>query len=55
MPKEPEISSAEKAFVLEAFKQNLRVDGRDLETFRDLQLTFGDDYGFVDARLGKSR
>ncbi|KAF3933519.1 hypothetical protein ABW20_dc0105173 [Dactylellina cionopaga] len=55
MPKEPEISLTEKTFVLEALKQNLRVDGRDLETFRDIQLTFGDDYGFVDVRLGKTR
>ncbi|EPS38288.1 hypothetical protein H072_8042 [Dactylellina haptotyla CBS 200.50] len=55
MPKEPEISLTEKTFVLEALKQNLRVDGRDLQSFRDIQLTFGDDYGFVDVRLGKTR
>ncbi|KAF3913653.1 hypothetical protein ABW21_db0206956 [Orbilia brochopaga] len=55
MPKEPEISQAEKTFVLEALKQNLRIDGRELHAFRDVQLTFGDDYGFVDVRLGKTR
>ncbi|KAK6358266.1 hypothetical protein TWF730_007616 [Orbilia blumenaviensis] len=55
MPKEPEISLAEKTFVLEALKQNLRIDGRDIHSFRDIQLSFGDDYGFVDVRLGKTR
>ncbi|EWC44484.1 exosome complex component rrp45 [Drechslerella stenobrocha 248] len=55
MPKDPEISLTEKTFVLEALKQNLRIDGRDLHSSRDVQLTFGDDYGFVDVRLGKTR
>ncbi|KAF3938247.1 hypothetical protein ABW19_dt0205312 [Dactylella cylindrospora] len=55
MPKEPEISLTEKTFVLEALKQNLRIDGRNLESYRDIQLTFGDDYGYVDVRLGKTR
>ena len=55
MPKDLDPSSNEKAFVLDALKQNLRLDGRDFESFRDLELSFGEDYGLADVRLGKTR
>jgi len=55
MPKEPELSINEKSFILEALKQNIRLDGRALDAFRDVELTFGEEYGFVDVRLGKTR
>lgn len=55
MPKELDPSTSEKAFVLEALKQNLRIDGRDFESFRELEISFGDDYGLADVQLGKTR
>ena len=55
MPKEPELSINEKSFILEALKQNIRLDGRALDAFRDVELTFGEEYGLVDVRLGKTR
>lgn len=46
---------SEKNFVLEALKQKLRIDGRDFESFRGLELSFGEDYGLADVQLGKTR
>ncbi|KAL7271481.1 3'-5'-exoribonuclease [Rhizina undulata] len=55
MPKELDPSTNEKTFVLEALKQNIRIDGRDFDAFRDLELSFGEEYGLVDVKLGKTR
>lgn len=55
MPREAEPSNNEQAFILEALEQNIRLDGRGLESFRDIQLSFGDEYGVADVRLGKTR
>jgi exosome complex component RRP45 len=55
MPKELEPSTNERQFVLDALKQGLRVDGRDFESFRELELSFGEDYGLADVQLGKTR
>jgi len=55
MPREVEISNNEKSFLLDALKQNIRLDGRDFDSFRDIEFTFGEEYGLVDVRLGKTR
>jgi len=55
MPREAEPSLNEKQFVLQALKDNLRQDGRDLDAYRPLDLTFGDEYGHADVKLGKTR
>ena len=55
MPREAEPSLNERAFILGALRENIRIDGRALDTFRDLQVTFGDEYGVADVRLGKTR
>ena len=55
MPREAEPSVNERAFVLEALKQNIRIDGRSLDSTRELQLEFGDEFGVADVRLGKTR
>lgn len=55
MPREQELSSNAKAFTIAALKENVRLDGRDFESFRDLQIEFGEEYGLVDVRLGKTR
>ncbi|KAL1870531.1 hypothetical protein VTK73DRAFT_2605 [Phialemonium thermophilum] len=55
MPREAEPSLNEKQFVLQALKENLRLDGREFDQYRPLDLRFGDEYGVADVRLGKTR
>jgi exosome complex component RRP45 len=55
MPREAEPSINEQAFVLKALRENIRLDGRSLDEFRELQLVFGDGFGVSDVRLGKTR
>ncbi|KAL8943497.1 MAG: hypothetical protein Q9216_001032 [Gyalolechia sp. 2 TL-2023] len=55
MPREAEPSNNERAFILEALQQNIRLDGRALDAFRNINLTFGEDYGVADVQLGKTR
>jgi exosome complex component RRP45 len=55
MPREAEPSLNEKQFVLKALEENLRLDGRESDQYRPLDATFGDQYGVVDVKLGKTR
>ncbi|KAI4250458.1 MAG: hypothetical protein L6R40_000056 [Gallowayella cf. fulva] len=55
MPREEEPSNNERAFILEAFQQDIRLDGRGLESYRNINLSFGDDHGVADVQLGKTR
>jgi exosome complex component RRP45 len=55
MPREAELSNIERDFILQALRKNIRLDGRQLEAYRDLDITFGEEYGTVDIRLGKTR
>ncbi|KAI5779705.1 ribosomal protein S5 domain 2-type protein [Geopyxis carbonaria] len=55
MPKELEPSTNERTFILEALNNDIRLDGRDFNDFRPLELSFGDEYGLADVRLGKTR
>ncbi|KIX98367.1 uncharacterized protein Z520_05668 [Fonsecaea multimorphosa CBS 102226] len=55
MPREIDISNIERNFILQALEHGVRVDGRRLDQFRNLDLQFGDEYGTVTARLGKTR
>ncbi|KAL2169650.1 hypothetical protein VTG60DRAFT_5789 [Thermothelomyces hinnuleus] len=55
MPREAEPSLNEKQFVIQALQENLRLDGRELDQYRPLELTFGDQYGVADVTLGKTR
>ena len=55
MPREAEPSISERSFVLQALGENLRLDGRAFDAFRDLKLTFGDEFGAADVRLGNTR
>jgi exosome complex component RRP45 len=54
MPREVEPSLSEKQFILRALQENLRVDGRPFDQFRELELTFGDEYGVASVKLGKT-
>jgi len=56
MSREPDPSSNERAFVLSALRENIRLDNRAFDAFRSISLDFPtDDYGVADVRLGKTR
>ncbi|KAG4305689.1 hypothetical protein PORY_000599 [Pneumocystis oryctolagi] len=55
MPKDIDLSLNEKEFILEALNNNLRLDGRGFNVWRDLTLTFGNSYGHAEVLLGKTR
>lgn len=55
MPREAEPSTNERAFILEALQENIRLDGRPLDAFRELHIAFGEEYGVADVQLGKTR
>ncbi|QKX59138.1 uncharacterized protein TRUGW13939_06270 [Talaromyces rugulosus] len=54
MSKETALSVAERDFILEALLQNVRLDGRDTNSFRPLSISFGEEYGHVKVRLGQT-
>lgn len=55
MPREAEPSLNEKAFVTQALQEQLRLDNRALDDYRPIELSFGDDYGAAEVKLGKTR
>ena len=55
MPREAEPSLNERNFILQALREGIRLDGRPLDGFRTLELSFGEEYGVVDVTLGKTR
>lgn len=56
MPREAEPSLNEKAFVAQALLQeHLRLDNRAFDEYRPIELSFGDEYGTVEVKLGKTR
>ena len=56
MPREAELSNIERNFILEALsQQNVRLDGRGLQQYRDLNLSFDYDYGSCTVQLGKTK
>lgn len=48
-------SSQERQLLLDGLREGIRLDGRALDQLRDLEISFGDDYGSVDVKLGKTR
>ena len=55
MPREAEPSLNERAFILEALEEEIRVDGRPLDALRKIDISFGENYGLADVTLGKTR
>ncbi|KAI1661957.1 ribosomal protein S5 domain 2-like protein [Daldinia decipiens] len=55
MPREAEPSLNERAFVVQALQEGLRIDGRTFDQYRKLEIKFGDQYGVADVTLGKTR
>ncbi|KAL5117624.1 3'-5'-exoribonuclease [Pleosporales sp. CAS-2024a] len=54
MPREAEISVNEREFIKQALQEQIRLDGRAFDAFRQVELTFGDEYGVADVQLGKT-
>lgn len=52
-PSSPSIP--EREFTLEALKQSLRLDGRAPLDMRKISLDFGQELGWVECSLGKTR
>ncbi|KAM0271657.1 hypothetical protein ACHAQH_008992 [Verticillium albo-atrum] len=55
MPREAEPSVNEKEFLLKALQEGVRLDGRPFDQYRNIDISFGDEYGVVDVSLGKTR
>ncbi|ODM20637.1 hypothetical protein SI65_03690 [Aspergillus cristatus] len=54
MNKEAPLSIAERDFVLNALREDVRLDGRGLDQLRPLKVSFGEEYGHVKVQLGKT-
>lgn len=55
MNKEAPLSIAESDFILNALREDVRLDGRQADQLRPLNVSFGDEYGHVKVQLGKTR
>lgn len=55
MPREAEPPKNERDFILEALQEDIRLDGRSLDAYRNIDISFGDEYGTADVQLGKTR
>ncbi|GAV56143.1 hypothetical protein ZYGR_0BA00490 [Zygosaccharomyces rouxii] len=55
MAKDIECSTSENKFILDALRQNLRLDGRSFDQFRDVDIKFGKEYGDVTVTMGKTK
>lgn len=55
MPRGADISNVEKSFILQALGQNIRLDGRAVDQYRNIELVFGDQLGAVTVSVGKTR
>lgn len=55
MPREADLTNVERAFILEALNQNVRLDGRALDQLRDPDISFEDDYGTCAVQFGKTK
>ncbi|KAJ5473733.1 Exoribonucleasephosphorolytic domain 1 [Penicillium sp. IBT 31633x] len=54
MSKEAQLSIAEREFILEALREDVRLDGRQADEYRPMNISFGEEYGHVNLQLGKT-
>ena len=47
MPREVEPSTNAKSFILQALKENQRLDSRSFEDFRKINLSLGEEHGYA--------
>ncbi|EDO16362.1 hypothetical protein Kpol_1051p10 [Vanderwaltozyma polyspora DSM 70294] len=55
MAKDIEISTSEQKFLLEALRQNQRLDGREFDQFRDVEIDFGKEFGDATVTMGNTK
>lgn len=55
MSKEAPLSLAERDFIHESLREDVRLDGRQADQLRPLKVSFGEEYGHVKLQLGKTR
>ncbi|KAI9883951.1 MAG: hypothetical protein M1823_004261 [Watsoniomyces obsoletus] len=55
MPREAEPSLNERAFILQALQEDIRLDGRAFNALRPVELKFGDELGVADLKWGGTR
>ncbi|XP_013106521.1 exosome complex component RRP45 isoform X2 [Stomoxys calcitrans] len=53
--KEIPLSTCEKNFIIQAIKQNQRLDGRKNDEFRNIKIHYGADWGSVMVALGETK
>uniref|UniRef100_A0A1L8DXT3 Exosome complex component RRP45 n=1 Tax=Nyssomyia neivai TaxID=330878 RepID=A0A1L8DXT3_9DIPT len=53
--REKVLTNVEKTFVNKCISQNLRIDGRRMNDFRKVKLSFGNEWGSVHVALGETR
>ncbi|KAI5287898.1 hypothetical protein KEM54_005637 [Ascosphaera aggregata] len=49
-----DLSANKRAFILEALRENVRLDGRALDQLRPLRISFGAEFGHAQVSLGKT-
>ncbi|RAL15229.1 exosome non-catalytic core subunit RRP45 [Aspergillus homomorphus CBS 101889] len=54
MNKEAPLSIAERDFILNALREDVRLDGRAADQLRPLKVSFGEEYGHVKVQLGRT-
>ncbi|RAK81787.1 exosome non-catalytic core subunit RRP45 [Aspergillus fijiensis CBS 313.89] len=54
MNKEAPLSIAERDFILNALREDVRLDGRAADELRPLKVTFGEEHGHVKVQLGRT-
>ena len=55
MNKEAPLSIAERDFIINAIREDVRLDGREADQLRPLSVSFDEEYGNVKVQLGKTR
>lgn len=55
MPREIDPPTVQREFLLAALGERKRLDGRGLLETREVSFTFGDELGWVECRLGKTK
>jgi exosome complex component RRP45 len=49
------ISNNEEKFILDCSNEEIRIDGREIYDYRNINIKFGKNYGQVEVRLGKTK
>lgn len=53
--KDEKVSINEREFIQTALYEDLRIDGRGMYDFREVKISFGEDYGRVELSIGQTK